>query len=132
MTRLGQQRPAPLLLGGTTVTGTMLLVMATSAPVPVLMGSAFVFGFAQSMVLLTYITLRTNLSPDELLGRVGSTARTISLGLQPIGLVVGGIVIDATSGSTAMGLMGVGEILICGVFASIGSMRRASSQAVAR
>ena len=51
------------------------------------------------MVLLTYITLRTNLSPDELLGRIGSTARTISLGLQPIGLIVGGVLIDATSGS---------------------------------
>lgn len=132
MTRLGQHRPAPFLLGGTTVTGSMLLVMATSAPVPVLMGSALLFGFAQSIVLLTYITLRTNLSPDELLGRVGSTARTISLGLQPIGLVVGGIVIDATSGSAAMALMGIGEILICAVFATFGSMRRASSQVAAR
>ena len=132
MTRLGQGRPAPILLGGTTLTGLMLIVIATDAPLPVFMVAAFLFGIGQSMVLLTYITLRTNLSPDELLGRIGSTARTISLGLQPIGLVVGGVIIDATSGSAALAVMGVGEILICAVFASIGSMRRASATTAPR
>lgn len=127
MSRVGQQRPAPFLLGGTVVTGTMLLVISTGAPLPVLMAAAFGFGVAQSVVLLTYITLRTNLSPDQLLGRIGSTARTISLGLQPIGLIVGGILIDSTSGSTALIVMGLGEILICAVFAFVPSMRRASA-----
>jgi len=125
MTRLTHRPPAPFLLGGTAVTGTMLLILATDAPIPVFLIGAFGFGFAQSMVLLTYITLRTNLSPDELLGRVSSTARTISLGLQPIGLIVGGVLIDATSGSTAIAVMGVGELLICAVFASSATMRHA-------
>jgi predicted MFS family arabinose efflux permease len=127
MSRVGQQRPAPLLIGGTVGTGSMLLLIATDSPVPILMAAAFGFGVAQSVVLLTYITLRTNLSPDELLGRIGSTARTISLGLQPIGLIVGGIVIDSTSGSTALIVMGLGELLICAVFACIPAMRRASA-----
>jgi len=125
MTRLTHRAPAPFLLGGTAVTGTMLLILATDAPIPVYLVGAFGFGFAQSMVLLTYITLRTNLSPDELLGRVSSTARTISLGLQPIGLIVGGVLIDATSGSTAIAAMGAGELLICAVFASSATMRHA-------
>lgn len=127
MSRVNQQRPAPLMLGGTVATGSMLLVIATTAPVPILMAAAFGFGIAQSVVMLTYITYRTTISPDELLGRIGSTARTISLGLQPIGLIVGGLVIDATSGSTALIVMGLGEILICAVFASVPSMRRASA-----
>ncbi len=80
MSRVGHQRPAPFMLGGTVVTGTMLLVISTGAPLPVLMAAAFGFGVGQSVVMLTYITFRTNLSPDELLGRIGSTARTISLG----------------------------------------------------
>ena len=126
MSRVSQDRPAPILLGGTVVTGSMMLVLASSGPVPVFLAAALVFGVAQSMVMLTYITLRTNLSPDALLGRIGSTARTISLGLQPIGLIIGGLLIDATSGSTAMVAMGLGEILICAVFVSIGAMRRAS------
>ena len=125
MTRLTHRAPAPFLLGGTAVTGTMLLILATDAPIPVFLIGAFGFGFAQSMVLLTYITLRTNLSPDELLGRVSSTARTISLGLQPIGLIVGGVLIDATSGSTAIAVMGVGELLICATFATSATMRHA-------
>ena len=68
-------------------------------------------GIAQSMVLVTYITLRAAYSPDELLGRIGSTARTISLGLQPIGLLVGGALIDLTSGSTTIALMGIAILL---------------------
>ena len=128
--RSGHRRPAPILLGGTLVTGAMLIVMAATASIPIILASAVVAGVAQSIVLLTYITLRTNLSPDELLGRIGSTARTISLGLQPFGLLVGGVLIDATSGSTTIVLMGLALIAASGGFALIGSMRQASPRYV--
>jgi len=128
--RSGHRRPAPILLGGTVVTGAMLIVMAGTASIPFFLASAVVAGVAQSIVLLTYITLRTNLSPDELLGRIGSTARTISLGLQPFGLLVGGVLIDATSGSTTIVLMGLALIAASGGFALIGSMRQASPRYV--
>ena len=90
---------------------------------------AVVAGVAQSMVLVTYITLRTAYSPDALLGRIGSTARTISLGLQPIGLLVGGALIDATSGSTTIAAIGVGLLLVSLVFVPIRALadRDASS-----
>jgi len=128
--RSGHRRPAPILLGGTLVTGAMLIVMAATASIPIILASAVVAGVAQSIVLLTYITLRTNLSPDELLGRIGSTARTISLGLQPFGLLVGGILIDATSGSTTIILMGLALIAASGGFALVGTMRQASPRFV--
>ena len=128
--RSGHRRPAPILLGGTVVTGAMLIVMAGTASIPFFLTSAVVAGVAQSIVLLTYITLRTNLSPDELLGRIGSTARTISLGLQPFGLLVGGVLIDATSGSTTIILMGLALIAASGGFALVGTMRQASPRFV--
>ena len=97
--RIGRGRVAEILLGGNLVIGLALVVVAVSVATPLQLGAAFVAGIAQSMVLVTYITLRTAYSPDDLLGRIGSTARTISLGLQPIGLLVGGALIDLTSGS---------------------------------
>ena len=77
---------------------------------------------------MTYITVRAAYSPDELLGRIGSTARTISLGLQPVGLLVGGALIDLTSGSTTIVAMGVAIALVSLAFAPVRVLRTASLQ----
>ena len=100
--RLGRGRVAGILLIGNLVMGLALLVIAVTVEIPFQVGAALVAGIAQSMVLLTYITLRSVHSPDALLGRIGSTARTISLGLQPVGLLAGGALVDLTSGSTTI------------------------------
>ena len=121
---------APFLLGGTVVTAAALVVLAITPEVPVMVAVAIISGVAQSMVLLTYLTLRTVYSPDALLGRIGSTARTISLGLQPIGLLAGGALIDLTSGSTTIVLMGIAIALVSLVFAPVGALRRATLQPV--
>ena len=121
---------APFLLGGTVVTAAALIVLAITPEVPVMVAVAIVSGVAQSMVLLTYLTLRTVYSPDALLGRIGSTARTISLGLQPIGLLAGGALIDLTSGSTTIVLMGISIALVSLVFAPVRGLRRATLQPV--
>lgn len=115
-----------ILLGGNFVTAVTLVIVAVTVDVPILLGISFVAGIAQSMVLVTYLTLRTALSPDALLGRVGSTARTISLGLQPVGLLVGGALIDLTGGSTTLALMGLAVAAISIAFVPIGVLRRAS------
>jgi hypothetical protein len=87
---------------------------------------AFVAGIASTLVLIAYITLRTAYSPDVLLGRVGSTARVLSLGMQPVGMLATGALIDLTSGSTA--LVAIGVLLIAGsvVFAPSRGRRAAS------
>ena len=121
---------APFLLGGTVVTAAALIGLAITPEVPVMVAVAIVSGVAQSMVLLTYLTLRTVYSPDALLGRIGSTARTISLGLQPIGLLAGGALIDLTSGSTTIVLMGISIALVSLVFAPVRGLRRATLQPV--
>ena len=87
--------------------------------------AAVVAGTTQSMVLVTYLTLRTAESPDALLGRIGSTARTISLGLQPIGLLVGGALVDATSASLTITVMAIGVAGVSLLFLPAASFRRA-------
>jgi predicted MFS family arabinose efflux permease len=123
---IGRGRVAPALLGGNLVTGLALIVVATTTEIPVLVATAFVSGVCQSLVLVTYITLRTVSSPDALLGRVGSTARTISLGLQPVGLLVGGALIDLTSGSTTIAVMGLCVAGVSLAFAPVAALRHAS------
>jgi MFS transporter, ENTS family, enterobactin (siderophore) exporter len=119
-------RVAEMLLGGNFVMGIALIALAVTVEIPVQVAVAFVAGVVQSLVLVTYLTLRTVHSPDELLGRVGSTARTISLGLQPIGLLIGGALIDLTSGSTTMALMGIAVAAVSVVFAPIAAIRTAT------
>nr|MBA2299516.1 MFS transporter [Chloroflexota bacterium] len=118
----------PTLLGGTFVTGCMLVVVASTDQVPILLVVAAISGIAQTMVLVTYITVRTAYSPDALLGRIGSTARTISLGLQPVGLLAGGALIDLTNGSTTIAVMGVGLALVSLAFIPVGALRQAAVQ----
>src|SRR5262245_18641596 len=103
-------RPGLVMLIGGFVTGLALVVVAIEDQIPILLAAALTAGVAQSMMLVTYITLRTAFSPDEFLGRIGSTARTISLGLQPIGLLVGGVLIDAIGGSATIAIMGVAVV----------------------
>jgi MFS transporter, ENTS family, enterobactin (siderophore) exporter len=128
LTARANRRPvAPYMLGGTSAAGALLLVVSRADDVPVLLVAAGLAGVAQSLVFLTYLTARANYAPNELLGRVGSTARTISLGLQPIGLLVGGLLIDLTSGSTTLAVMGGLLIGLAIAFAPVASLRRAST-----
>jgi MFS family permease len=123
---IGRGRVAEMLLGGNFVMGIALIALAVTVELPVQLAVAFVAGIVQSVVLVVYLTLRTVHSPDELLGRVGSTARTISLGLQPVGLLIGGALIDLTSGSITMALMGVAVAAVSLLFAPIAAIRNAT------
>jgi hypothetical protein len=129
LTARSARRPvASILLGGSFATGCFLLVVATTDQVPILLAASIAAGVAQSMVLVTYITMRTAYSPDELLGRIGSTARTISLGLQPLGLLAGGALIDLTNGSTTIAVMGLVLALLSVAFLPVRALRRATAQ----
>ena len=124
--RIGRGLVAEVLIGGNLVMGCSLVAVSLTAEVPVLLVVALVSGIVQSMVLIMYITLRTAYSPDELLGRIGGTARTISLGLQPIGLLIGGALIDATSGSTTIAVMGICVAMVSLAFVPVVALRQAT------
>jgi MFS family permease len=90
-----------LLLGNLAVAvATAGVALTASLPIMVLL--AFASGAFQSVVLVAYVTVRASNSPDEILGRVGGTARTISVGIQPVGFLVGGILLDAFGGGVTL------------------------------
>jgi MFS family permease len=126
-TRIGRRTSvAAVLLLGQFATGVVLVGIAVAGVVPALIACALIAGVSQSLVLVTYITVRTAYSPDHLLGRVGSTARVISLGLQPLGMLAGGVLIDATSGTTTIAVMGAALCVLALAFVPVRALRAAS------
>ncbi len=114
-----------VLLVGTVVTGVILFGLTIGALVEVMIAGAFVAGITQSVVSIGYLTLRTALSPDAMLGRIGSTARTISVGLMPIGSFVGGALIELTNGGVTLAVMGGLLLVASGAFALMPNLRGA-------
>jgi predicted MFS family arabinose efflux permease len=104
--------PRLLLLGGCLLQATALVLAGLSSSGPLLAGLGFLAGLGGSAVLISYLTVRTAASPDTMLGRIGATARVLSLGLQPIGLMAAGALIDVSNGSTTLVAMG---LLVAGV-----------------
>lgn len=82
-------------------------------------------GASSALVLISYITLRATIPPDHLLGRVGSTARMLSLGLSPLGVLAGGVLLDQIGGRATMLLIALGSLLVSVVFAFSRTMRSA-------
>jgi hypothetical protein len=115
----------PVLLGGNLARGVLLVGIGLAGRLDLLLPFGFLAGIADSAVLITYLTLRTAHSPDELLGRIGSTARTISLGLQPVGMLAGGLLIDATNGASTIVAMGATVAVLSVAFAPIRALRQA-------
>jgi MFS transporter, ENTS family, enterobactin (siderophore) exporter len=123
--RLGLERVGRVMLVATALTGGLLLTIVAAPPIPVVFVVSLAAGVVQSAALISYVTFRTALSPDALLGRIGSTARTISVGLMPIGAFVGGALVDVTSGQATLALMGGTLLGLSGGFALLPSVRRA-------
>ena len=129
-TRLARGALGRLMLLGTLLMGLTLVLVAAAPPVPVVLAGSFTAGVAQSNVLIAYLTLRTTHSPNALLGRVGSTARFVSIGLTPIGLLAGGLLIDATNGATALAAMGIWMVALTLVFGGSATVRGARAPVV--
>jgi MFS family permease len=96
-----------LMLGGCFLQAVAIATVGLSDSGPILAIMAFAAGLGGSTVLISYLTIRTASSPDTMLGRIGATARVLSFGLQPIGMVAAGALIDLTDGSTTLVVMGL-------------------------
>jgi MFS family permease len=83
--------------GVVSVTGYLLFAAATVALAavgspPIAMGLWLVWEFAFTMAVTNGITVRQQLTPDELQGRVNTTGRMIAWGGTPFGALIGGLV----------------------------------------
>jgi MFS family permease len=114
-----RQRLGLVMLGGSFLGAAAILGIALVPWPAVLVPIAFA-GLAEAFVLISYLILRTTIPPDELLGRVGSTARTISVGLMPIGYAVTGVLLDLIRGEGTLIVMGatLGAITIAAALAA--------------
>jgi MFS family permease len=125
--RFTRGRLAPPLLGGYFVQAVAIAAVGLpgAQPLAFLLGAAFVGGVGAGFTIVSYLTYRAQVTPDRLLGRVGSTARTISIGLQPIGMFATGILLDTVGGNVTVLVTGLGLLLLTALFALSPTLRAA-------
>jgi MFS transporter, ENTS family, enterobactin (siderophore) exporter len=127
MARLGRRtRVVVALLAGIFSMGLVLIGIALVDALAAMLGLALLAGLAESIVTVTYVTIRTLNSPDELLGRVGSSARVVTLGLGAIGLLVGGVLIDTVGGTETIAIVGGAMCLLALAFVPVRALRTAT------
>jgi hypothetical protein len=85
-------------------------------------------GGAWTVVEVSYVTIRLGASPEALLGRVATVAHTASVGVQPIGMLAGGLLIDRVGGGATLAAMGLASVAMALAFGAIGSVRSARAE----
>ncbi len=123
--RFAKGRLGLIMLYSNAAQGLALLLFAVGGTSLIEFAAAAAAGFFGALVLIPYVTLRASIPPNELLGRVGSAARTLSFGLSPVGLLVGGVLLDAVGGEATMIVIGAVGILASAGFALAPAMRHA-------
>lgn len=123
--RLTAGRLAPQLLGGALLQGSVILLISVPVAPVVMPVCSFIGGLGGGMLFVAYLTYRSAATPDRLLGRVGGTARTISIGLIPIGTFAAGALLDEIGGAGTLRLIGAAVIGLALVFALSARLRAA-------
>ena len=124
-TRLKGNRLGLRMLAATSVLGVGLVLgrlMPSSLTLGVL---GLAVGAAWTIVEVSYVTLRLGASPEALLGRVATVARTVTVGVQPVGMLIGGLLIDRIGGGWTLAAMGAATVAIALSFAVGGPIRSA-------
>jgi len=114
-TRFSRARLGRMMLVANVGAAAAFLAFALSAQPMIQALFALTAGICGALVFVPYITLRSTIPPNRLLGRVGSSARTISVGLAPIGTLTAGLLLDAVGGQVTLAI--IASVMIC---ASIG------------
>ena len=126
-TRLGHGTDvARVLLVALLVMGAPLIAAAAIGSLPAIVALTGLSGAGEAALVVVYVSVRAANSPDELVGRIASTARVIALGLMPIGNLIGGILIDTVGGTGTLAVLGVSMCLLALGFSQVGSLRGAS------
>jgi MFS family permease len=108
------------------VMGGSIIGVAAIDSIPVLIAMAGLSGAGEAVLAVVYVSVRAANSPDELVGRIASTARAVSLGLMPIGSLIGGILIDAIGGTGTLVVVGASLCVLAVGFSQVRPLRAAS------
>ncbi len=117
-----RQVPGRLMVGGTVVGGVALLVLSVTSWLPLTLFVALLAGVGESFATVVYTTLRAQLTPDELLGRVTTTAQVATFALRPLSVFVAGVALEVTSGAVTLAAIGAGCVLVSVVVAAGGTL----------
>lgn len=124
-TRIVHGKVGYLMLASTFVSGTAMIAISQLGSVGLMAVVAAISGICEAFTLISYTTLRATETPNELLGRVGSTARTLTLGVGPLGLLLSGILLDAVRGSMTTLIFGAWVVLTAAMFSFSPVLRNA-------
>jgi len=126
-TRLGLgTNVARVLVLALLVMGGALIAAAAVGSLPVLVAMTALSGAGEAALVVVYISVRAANSPDELVGRIASTARVMALGLMPIGSLIGGILIDTVGGTSTLAVLGASICVLALGFSQVRALRAAS------
>ena len=126
-TRLGLgTNVARVMVFSLLVMGGSLIGIAAIGSLPVLVAMAGLSGAGEAALAVVYVSVRAANSPDALVGRIASTARAVSLGLMPIGALIGGILIDAIGGTGTLVVIGASTCVLALGFSQVSPLRAAS------
>jgi MFS family permease len=104
--RIPARHGGSAMVGGTTAAGLAILGFSGTDRLWIALALALLAGASESMAIVFYGTLRAQLTPDHLLGRVISTARVLTFGLQPLSLFLAGVLLDLVGGALTLALIG--------------------------
>lgn len=111
------------ILIGTVLGGLAIIALGTTERLWLAMAIALVAGASESLAIVFYTTLRAQVTPDRLLGRVISVARLLTFGLQPLSLLLAGVLLDLIGGTATLWLIGGLPLAISVVFWLLGGAR---------
>ncbi|MEA2517996.1 MAG: hypothetical protein QOF49_76, partial [Chloroflexota bacterium] len=106
--------------------GVALIGIAITDSVAAIIGLTAVSGAGEAALVIVYVSVRAANSPDELVGRIASTARAFALGLMPIGSLIGGVLIDAIGGTATLVVLGTSMCALGLGFSQVRPLRVAS------
>jgi MFS family permease len=126
-TRLGPgTNVARVLLLALLLIGASTMAIAAIDPLPLIVAVTALSGAGEAALVVVYVSVRAANSPDELVGRIASTARVMALGLMPIGSVIGGVLIDSVGGTGTLLVLGASICLLAAGFSQVATLRVAS------
>ena len=117
---------ARVLVVAVLLMGAPLIAAALIGSLPVLVALTALSGAGEALLVVVYVSVRAANSPDELVGRIASTARVMALGLMPIGSLIGGVLIDTIGGTGTLFVLGAALCVVALVFSQVRGLRAAS------
>ena len=108
--------PGRTLVGAALLAGSLNLLVPVAAlpgaPAPALLGAAQLLGDGAAIIyIVVAVSYRQTVTPDTLLGRTNATVRSLTVGAQLVGAVVGGLLAVAFGTALALLIAAVGMLL---------------------